>query len=492
MKRQIQESKGFSLIEILMVIGLMSITGLAIATLMNRSFKDAKQFETRISATQLHNEIYQTLNNIESCRSSFGPAPGGSDVTLAEFIGPTYERNQPFIKNSDGTAILYQTGNVYFNNSVKIETMKLTEFLLDGTVSQRTKALVSLKVKYTRILQNTIEIPEQHIRLQLIFYTAAAGDAANVGKIRDCYVLNGSSNYDSIWSRNPTINQNIYYNAGKVGVGITDPTFNLHVSSTINGKQLAIDNGLGSVQMSQLSFNANGVTQSFIAQNTSSNYLIIAGEGANASFDSIRLRPNSAATDAMIIKRDGKIGVNTLTPTALLQIDALAGTTTFTAGSAGQKVTINNPGGVASLLGFDPATSNYNHLAIRANASPQLFLSSTNGFVGVGNTAPQTMLDVSGAIKPGSEGQSGACGGGTRGSLRYNSGGDKMEYCSATGWKAVGFKLEKINCTWTAFFRVESGNSPQSAPNGCYIASIDYQATTGGNDGLLRFEYCCP
>ncbi|MEM4330783.1 MAG: hypothetical protein QW273_02120 [Candidatus Pacearchaeota archaeon] len=50
--------------------------------------------------------------------------------------------------------------------------------------------------------------------------------------------------------------------------------------------------------------------------------------------------------------------------------------------------------------------------------------------------------------------------------------------------------LSQEECYWTDWFRVESGNSPQYAPVGYYIAGIDYKATSGGNDGAIRFYYC--
>jgi len=52
--------------------------------------------------------------------------------------------------------------------------------------------------------------------------------------------------------------------------------------------------------------------------------------------------------------------------------------------------------------------------------------------------------------------------------------------------------LTQSSCTWTSFFRAESSNSPQYAPTGAYIAAVDYQASTGGNDGQIRFLYCYP
>ncbi len=58
--------------------------------------------------------------------------------------------------------------------------------------------------------------------------------------------------------------------------------------------------------------------------------------------------------------------------------------------------------------------------------------------------------------------------------------------------------LQQINCQWTPWFRQESSSdptvvsSPRYAPVGAYVAGIDYKATTGGDDGIIRFYYCYP
>jgi hypothetical protein len=57
------------------------------------------------------------------------------------------------------------------------------------------------------------------------------------------------------------------------------------------------------------------------------------------------------------------------------------------------------------------------------------------GDVGIGTTTPLAKLDVAGEIKVGNIGL--RCEPDTKGALRYNSGDDKIEYCSANGWKSA-------------------------------------------------------
>lgn len=58
------------------------------------------------------------------------------------------------------------------------------------------------------------------------------------------------------------------------------------------------------------------------------------------------------------------------------------------------------------------------------------------------------------------------------------------------GGSGTGTGLTQDVCAWTDWFRAENGNSPQLVPVGHYVAGADYQATTGGNDGVLRIYHC--
>jgi hypothetical protein len=75
--------------------------------------------------------------------------------------------------------------------------------------------------------------------------------------------------------------------------------------------------------------------------------------------------------------------------------------------------------------------------------------------------------------------------------LTSNANGNASWVSTSTLGIGVGSGIDQNSCAWTPWFREENlNNSPQYAPSGSYIAGIDYKATTGGNDGEIKFWYC--
>lgn len=77
----LQEQQGFSLVEVLVALSLLSIVGLGFGTMMSENFKQMAYVEDKNSMHQLSTEIQRILTDGTSCKSAFGstrlPAPNG-------------------------------------------------------------------------------------------------------------------------------------------------------------------------------------------------------------------------------------------------------------------------------------------------------------------------------------------------------------------------------------------------------------------------------
>ena len=120
-------------------------------------------------------------------------------------------------------------------------------------------------------------------------------------------------------------------------------------------------------------------------------------------------------------------------------------------------------------------------------------LTINNGKVGIGSTLPTEKLTINGNVRV----SDWVVSGGLSASALQVTGGSpatgKVLTSDGQGnatWQTSSPTLKQNNCSWTAWFRQEIGNSPMVAPVGSYVAGIDYRSNTGGPDGAVRFYYC--
>ncbi|GIL17308.1 MAG: hypothetical protein BroJett040_10590 [Oligoflexia bacterium] len=103
--------------------------------------------------------------------------------------------------------------------------------------------------------------------------------------------------------------------SGNVGIGTASPQVPLHVKG---GQQLVfLDNG--GQQWTQLDFGSNGSYKGFVALDNTNNQFVIGAQSTYATFDSIRMKPDGA-TDAVVIKRNGNVGIGTASPSYKLHV----------------------------------------------------------------------------------------------------------------------------------------------------------------------------
>lgn len=121
-------------------------------------------------------------------------------------------------------------------------------------------------------------------------------------------------------------------------------------------------------------------------------------------------------------------------------------------------------GVTASINACAAVGGDANSIWSRVPLTQNIFYSDGN--VAVGKNVPDTRLDVNGTIKVGD----GACNARTQGSIRYNAGSQRMEYCKPDGgggqdWAGFGNSGPPVNCEWTSWSRTFSGNSRSCTVN---------------------------
>ena len=142
----------------------------------------------------------------------------------------------------------------------------------------------------------------------------------------------------------------IYYNAGKVGIGVATPSFPFQVAKSVVGYVTSIEN---------LSTTGSGLQ--IATANTSSSY------GA--------LRIYTGGTSIFIVRNDGNVGIGTSSPATILDVVGTITATSFA-------------GDGSALTGLTPSPWGASGSDIYYNA----------GKVGIGTSTPAEKLEVSGNI----------------------------------------------------------------------------------------------
>jgi hypothetical protein len=211
----------------------------------------------------------------------------------------------------------------------------------------------------------------------------------------------------TLWSQNGS---DISYNNGKVAIGTNNPTglLNIHGDSNTGLPQLLLSESEG--DFARLSFKNTAAT----AKNWS-----IAG-GLHPTDANSRLNfwywNGTAGADLMSITGNGNIGIGTSTPHASLEIQGNSNVNS-------PQLLLSESEGDYARLTFKNNATNTKHWAIAGRPDPadansrlnfwywngttgaDLMSITGDGKVGIGTTAPNATLDVTGTVKFGSSGR---------------------------------------------------------------------------------------
>lgn len=193
-RRMNQNKKGFSLIEILVAVGIVSIVGFALTTLFISTQKQNKFIEQKLEKVELEQSIVKLLSDNSTCSCLLnGPAwsTGTTEINLAS------------LKNGcSGNDLIQASQPINPNSQIRIDTIKIKD--ISDVGSGMISGVIEIKLKDTIQPMKPIVISGQS------FIT---DNVATPTKITSC--LGGSINSGNAIACGP----NTTKTAGVVGSG---------------------------------------------------------------------------------------------------------------------------------------------------------------------------------------------------------------------------------------------------------------------------------
>jgi prepilin-type N-terminal cleavage/methylation domain-containing protein len=244
---KLRSSAGFSLVELMVTVGIVSLMATVIFELLLSQQRSANNIQFRVAADVLAEEIRGTLSSMPACRNSLS----GKFVNLANplaLIPVTSIKNSGPPPGDD----VYVVGAKYNNNNVLLNAMNLTAFVDDGLPGKGT-ILVRSEMQAIREGYGTQIFPRD-VKVSVEF-------DVGTGAITNCIAQSKTS--DVIWRRDATSLNNIYYNLGNVGIGTSNPSDRLHI---VGGEAPGIILGAGAGPTSDTTFQ-------FVTDKGETNYL---------------------------------------------------------------------------------------------------------------------------------------------------------------------------------------------------------------------------
>ena len=203
--RKSKNTRGFSLVSVMVTMGLVGAMSLYIAKMMTVANKSTKGVSNELELIGVLTSIRTLLSQGAACQSNF------KDVVLPA------ERSVTELKdNRNPPVVRFNTTDKYGNRSIKINSMKLYGFeSINGTQGTST-----LKIIFERL--------GQHSRSQFLEKKLTLN--VRVNNVTDKKIVECSSHGDTygLWSPNA---EGIHYADGFVGIGTTEPVRQLHIRS---------------------------------------------------------------------------------------------------------------------------------------------------------------------------------------------------------------------------------------------------------------------
>ncbi len=359
--------RGFSVVEVLVALGFVAIIGAGLASVMTSANKQQKGVQAKDQQREITAELRNLLSDRTACLNSFG---GIGDPSGTGFPATS-------VKDAFGVD-RYNTTTL---NLDKTNLLQFNSFDVSGWTAATSNAILRVKLSKTGVTGTARDIFPDIITLKV-------KRDGGTGFITECFSIGTVS--DSFW-KIATDPSDIYFDGGKVGIGMNSPTTEFHVRRDQNvSTAIRLENrnstGSAGIQYEIISSNAAGALG---INGNSSNWGSI-GPGSMYLYNN---------------RGDLMIGTTTWPTTTAIRFFNLVGPA---------------PGVPQDLMRLD-----------------------NQGRLGIGTTAPTERLHVvgnvtaTGSVKPGSATVATMCA--PVGAFSYDPGSDAPLFCNNSNvWTVVG------------------------------------------------------
>ena len=342
--------RGFSVVEVLVALGFVAIIGAGLASVMTSANKQQKGVQAKDQQREITAELRNLLSDRTACLNSFG---GIGDPTGTGFPAIS-------VKDAFG-ADRYNTTTL---NLDKTNLLQFDSFDVSGWTAATSNAILRVKLSKTGVTGTARNIFPDIITLKV-------KRDGGTGFITECFSIGTVS--DSFW-KVATDPSDIYFNAGKVGIGMNNPTTEFHVrrdqdSSTAIRLENRNSGGTASIQYEIIASSAQGALG--INGNSSSWGSLGPGDlflynnsdlmiGTTTNNKSIRFfnlsgpLPGDPPQDLMRLDNLGRLGIGTSAPTERLHV---VGNVTATGNIKPGSATVATACAPVGAFSYDPVSN---------------------------------------------------------------------------------------------------------------------------------------
>jgi hypothetical protein len=415
--RGLGNERGETLMTVLIASALVGMIMLAVAASITSAQKGAAGVEQQLGVGNITQSILSEMSDAQACKNTLGgmtmTAGGGTFASVPAI----YDKRLPKSTSSPDTRV-YIAGEKYESNHLRLQALDLKDY----SVISGDQGNVTLKVTIKKVTETPG--PQEYYR-DIKIRTVVDGSNA----LTWCRAY---ATGDSLWKEVASHNGDIYYDAGKVGVGILAPVASLHVAGAGFSDQTNYADSPTAPMATGAAQTDKGVLLDgvytdgrwrtrLVTVDRGVNlplYVQQSGVTANSYTNVARFGTHQYDTNAFAVFGDamttGKLGVGTATPTAKFEVKA---------GSAGQAAPVeairiwgpNTPtnansaqdlrwafaaAGSAKIRSFRGGSWD-TYLQFMTNPTtpltdnPQVRMHiDQSGAIGIGTTAPTAQLDV--------------------------------------------------------------------------------------------------